>query len=373
MTKICHITTVHGRYDTRIFYKQLHSLAKKFECSLIVADGLGNEKIEGINVIDIGKPANIFSRVFVYNIKAYKKALSVNASLYQIHDPELIFIAAMLSLFNRKVAIFDSHEDVPSDIKQKTWMPKPLRFTISYVYRKIEFLCVKTLSATLAPTIDIQQRLLKIKSPSILIKNFPLLKEFERSTNDTLTRKKLTCCYVGSISCNRGVLDMLDLVHKNNCNFLLAGVFTDVKTEQLARQHPGWKNTEYLGYVDNKKVSRIYIGSDIGLLLLSETETFLSSSPVKLFEYMSEGLPVISWGKHDFNQLISDSGAGLICDYGNQNDIAIKMSFLLRNQQELKKMSIMGKKYAEINFCWRSQEKLLYQLYEQLLKTKDMS
>ena len=45
MKNICHITTVHPRYDTRIFEKFAKSLSKKYEVLLIVSDGLGNETI----------------------------------------------------------------------------------------------------------------------------------------------------------------------------------------------------------------------------------------------------------------------------------------------------------------------------------------
>jgi len=41
MKNICHITTVHSRFDTRIFLKECISLTKLYKVFLIVADGLG--------------------------------------------------------------------------------------------------------------------------------------------------------------------------------------------------------------------------------------------------------------------------------------------------------------------------------------------
>ena len=53
MTKICHITTVHPRYDVRIFIKECKSLAKTFcDVNLIVADGKGDETIDGVKKLD---------------------------------------------------------------------------------------------------------------------------------------------------------------------------------------------------------------------------------------------------------------------------------------------------------------------------------
>jgi len=41
MKNICHITTVHSRFDTRIFLKECISLTKLYKVFLIVADRLG--------------------------------------------------------------------------------------------------------------------------------------------------------------------------------------------------------------------------------------------------------------------------------------------------------------------------------------------
>ena len=61
---IIHISTVHPRSDTRIFLKQLISLSKKFsDVNLLVADGLGNEEVKNIKIIDFGKPLNRFERI----------------------------------------------------------------------------------------------------------------------------------------------------------------------------------------------------------------------------------------------------------------------------------------------------------------------
>jgi len=65
MNRICHITSVHKRYDTRIFLKECKSLKNNgFNVNLIVADGKGDEIVQGINIFDVGKPPNRFKRMF---------------------------------------------------------------------------------------------------------------------------------------------------------------------------------------------------------------------------------------------------------------------------------------------------------------------
>ena len=55
LKKVVQITTVHPRYDIRIFHKECKSLSSVYDVSLIVADGLGNETKDNIKIIDIGK------------------------------------------------------------------------------------------------------------------------------------------------------------------------------------------------------------------------------------------------------------------------------------------------------------------------------
>lgn len=53
--KVCNVSTVHPRHDTRIFYKQSISLKKRnFDVLFCVADGKGDSVDEGISIRDIG-------------------------------------------------------------------------------------------------------------------------------------------------------------------------------------------------------------------------------------------------------------------------------------------------------------------------------
>ena len=90
--KIAHISTVHIRTDTRIFYKEVKSLSKLYDVKLIVADGKGNSYSDSIEIKDLGKPKNRISRILFYGIKAYNLLKKKNIKCVHIHDPELIII-----------------------------------------------------------------------------------------------------------------------------------------------------------------------------------------------------------------------------------------------------------------------------------------
>ena len=59
MKRICHVTTVHSRYDNRIFQKECKSLVEEgYKVFLVVADNSINEEIDGVSIISIRKKRN---------------------------------------------------------------------------------------------------------------------------------------------------------------------------------------------------------------------------------------------------------------------------------------------------------------------------
>ena len=120
MIKVCHLSSAHHRFDTRIFYKQCQSLASDNRLvSLVIADGLGNEIKDDISIFDVGKQKNRFRRIFRTTNDVYKKALELNCDIYHFHDPELIRTGLKLKKVGKKV-IFDIHENIVNYKDSKT-------------------------------------------------------------------------------------------------------------------------------------------------------------------------------------------------------------------------------------------------------------
>ena len=83
MKRICHITTVHNRYDTRIFQKQCVSLsANGYEVFLLCADGKNKETIKGVKIESISSHySNPIIRILFSPYKMFSLAISKDADI----------------------------------------------------------------------------------------------------------------------------------------------------------------------------------------------------------------------------------------------------------------------------------------------------
>ena len=82
--KICHISTVHKPFDTRIFYKECRSLVKEgYDVHFIVSHDK-EEVVEGVHIISLPLDNSRKYRFFKKKKIALQKAIEVDADLYHL-------------------------------------------------------------------------------------------------------------------------------------------------------------------------------------------------------------------------------------------------------------------------------------------------
>ncbi|MDB0612956.1 glycosyltransferase [Tenacibaculum maritimum] len=143
--RIIHLTSAHNRRDTRIFEKECKGLTKLgHEVSMVVADGLGNEIIGGIEIYDVGKLPGRINRFIRTTRLVFDKAIDLKGDIYHLHDPELMPIGVKLKRLNKKV-IFDAHEDLPKQILAKPYLNKILAKFLAFLISRYEKKFLKSL------------------------------------------------------------------------------------------------------------------------------------------------------------------------------------------------------------------------------------
>lgn len=368
MTKICHFTSVHPRYDTRIFLKQCTSLARSdFDVTLIVADGLGDEIKNNVTIIDAGSRDGLsrLKRMTQTVKKVLIKCLKVDADIYHFHDPELLRVGLKLKRLGKQV-IYDVHEDVPRQILSKTWIPTLLRKPISYVFEKYENFIAKRLSAVSCATPFIRDRYLKVNPQSIDINNFPILKELQNSIK--WSQRKDEFCYVGGIATVRGISELIDCLSYTKSTLNLAGHFMSPALEVNIKKHRNWHLVNYYGYVDRHEIQRILSQSKIGIVTLHPIINYLDSLPIKMFEYMAAGLPIIASDFPYWRQLLEKYDCAIFVDPMKPQQIAEAINELQDDAVRAEAMGRRASQVAQEHFSWSAEEEKLLNLYKNLSK-----
>lgn len=361
---VTHISSVHERCDVRIFVKECAALlAAGYDVNLIVADGMGPEVKNRIQINDVGKPKSRQGRIFVSTFKIFLKSFSSDASVIHLHDPELLPFGLLLKLFGKKV-IFDAHEDVVLQLLNKPYLGQIQRRVLSILYKLVEIFICKRLDGIVAATPAIAEKFEKYNSNVVTVCNYPLLTEFLAIRSSK--RASNIVCYVGGISQTRGIsgiLDALDLT-QSKAVLYLAGACLEPDFKLEIESNKSWYKVKDFGTVDRAGVVSIYESASLGLVTLFPIPNYLEALPVKMFEYMAAGLPVVASNFPLWKRLISDTKCGICVDPEKPQEIAGAIDYLLSNPVEAKAMGKNGRKAVVDLYNWDNEQAKLIAMYD---------
>jgi len=360
--KVCHITTVHSAFDTRIFHKECKTLLNAgYDVSLVVQHAR-QETIDGIKIIPLKKPKNRLYRMIFLPFKAYKLALKQKADIYHLHDPELIFIGILLKIRRKKV-IYDVHEYYKDKILSKSYINnKYFKILISNLFDFIEKVFSKHFNYII--TADNYAKC-KFKVKNIeRIANFP--KIINLPNNEKFSK---TCIYSGGLSIDRGILkivEMLSFIEDKDIKIILIGKW---ENEELKSSINKIKNIVYLGFLPWEDALKITYSCNIGLNLLQPVPAYLyaAENSVKIFEYMIASIPIISSNFKGLKEIIERNNCGICVDPTNPKEIAKAINYLIDHPEEAKKMGQNGRKAVELKYNWEIEAKKLLEVYNILI------
>ncbi len=363
MIKICHITTKHAAFDTRIFQKECKALKSYYEVILLAAnaqEGL----IDGIKVLGFKYELNNNLQNL---IRIFKLARQQQASVYHIHDPELLPLLWILKKMGKNV-VYDVHEDYRSSMLEHN-QPAMYRNIFNY----FDNWAARNAALILAESSYISIYQGKAKHLCV-VENFcdiNALKPF-------LVQDRSECrniVYVGTIHRNRGALLMVELIYLLQKKGLrlsldLVGKITDpglmATIEALPYYQQIRNQLNWHGPLPQSDSYRIAQKSFVGLCMLMPTPNHSESYPTKLFEYMAVGLPIIATNISLYKAVVERRECGICVPFEEPEQLADAVQKIYEDKVLQSQYSANGPGAVAMNYNWEREKNILIDFYRKL-------
>jgi glycosyltransferase involved in cell wall biosynthesis len=374
-TKVCHFSSLHQQLDARVFYRECISIAKAgYKVCLICPCGK-NGVIEQVKVVDYLRWNSRLSRM-IRSPFILVPALKQKADIYHFHAVELIPAGLILKLIFRKKVIYDIHEDFPSMMLLKYWIPKILRRIVSKAVYWAEQISTRIFNGIVTADPFVLNAFPHVPSNrKMVFYNFPLLEIFKGLSSNQL-EKSHDIVYLGGISEERGIIILIKTIQQLvlsglKPHVLLIGYFYNAKSEEAVKKEIiKCQLGEYFdirGRIPHKEVPRLLSRARIGVVPLQPVPKFLKNIPSKLFEYWACGLPVVVSDLPPIRLFFKNNEYGFLVDPKNPKAFAEAFYWLITNPEQAE---AMGRKaqiavLEKLN-CKAEGEKLAH-FYEHIL------
>ncbi len=366
--KVCHFSSVHAQTDTRVFYRECRSLARIYDVTFV---GIGNFTgvKDGVKLIGIPKPANYLVRYFHTLFIVFLEALKTEASIYHIHDAEMVPFGIVLSLAGKKV-IYDIHENTYQDILLKPWLPSYLRKILAFCYNLLLRAGTHFMHyiVVVADPMYLKDFFVK-KNQYTIIQNFAdleALEQFVVPNRNEIAGNNLF--YIGSIRDLyydiAPVFDAMYLLKQKGITVNLHCIgIVDAEMEADITKNEKWNAISsqiiFYGFKPIEEAYEISRICKVGICLKDQPEEILVSHERKLFEYMAIGLPSIFCDSHIYRELNHKCGIGISVDLAAPAAIAAAIEKLIISGEMLAEFSDHNLHWANQEFNWSHEEKKL--------------
>jgi glycosyltransferase involved in cell wall biosynthesis len=341
------LTSAHPATDDRIFYREAKTLAEAGLTVSVVGRHPRQEIIDGIAIYNLPSPRSRRERILL-SWTVLKMAVRLRGRLYIFHDPELFGIGLVLRMLGKRV-VYDSHENLPKQVLQKDYLPRPIRYLISPGVYVAEFTGARLLSGVIAAIPVTQARF--PRGRTVLVRNFPTTSALEvLGGGPDVSSRANVAIYAGGLSRIRGIGELVKAFEGlEGAELWLVGKFEDPEFEsEILATLP--KNVKWFGWKPFPEVLKLYNSAKIGMLPHYPMPNHRNSVPVKLFEYLGAGLPVVVSNFPEFSTFME--GCGLQVDPHSAEEIRAAVRALFSDPAKLSTMSALARGRVRTSLSW---------------------
>lgn len=370
--KVCLLTTVHYWNDNRVYYKEVLSLKKLgYEVTYVANDCEGNID-EGVRAVNVCKEKNTLKRILGF-VRVFNIVKRLNCDVIHFHDPELIPTGLLLKIFTNKKVVYDVHEDYPSQMLTKFYLPGYIRKPLHWTMKILEWLSGKVFDHIIVADQAVYKHF-PPKKTTILF-NYPSLSNLSESDAQLMDiKKEYDIIFPGSMAkfTAKLILDVMKSAKDKGvvlkCLLISPFKFDGGKewVKAIAKKYGIFDNLTLMDRIPPYDVPVYLSKTKIGLIPLPDTPKMRSNIPTKMFEYMYYKLPVITGELPPCGYYLNQDEFGFMVKWDSVEEYTDKVIYLLNNPQILAQYGENGHKLVVEKYNWEKEEEKLSEVYKKL-------
>lgn len=374
---ICHITTAHTAFDTRIFRRQCVSLARAgFRVSLVCRHAR-QEVVDGVHLVPLPEPASAFDRLLFLPKHAADVAQGLDADLYQFHDPELVPHMRRLARASDRPVIWDAHENYVSTIAHfNSFRFKPVSWLASHWFDRMEMrACRSSFAGVVTITEQMAERYRRHGVLTCVLGNYADTEAIKYPPGLARSvRPRLIS--TGAQFADRGVLEIAEafaqIRHEIDAEVAFWGTFDPPSLAQKLTEAATRRGAPASDVITGGPfpwqtlVEELIPTGWVGCVLFNPMDkNNLIGLPNRFFEYWSNAVPVIATAGTEVARTVLEVGGGLVVRENNPGEIAQAFLTLARQPSLVNQMGAAGRRAVEDKYNWGAAFRNLLEFYAQ--------
>jgi len=367
--QVIHLTSVHPRFDPRIFYKECLSLAENgYKVVLAVRDGRENEEYQGIKIISVGPICrNRFFRIISNFYYILRNRTIKNSDIIHIHDPELLPVGLLLRYLWGKIVIYDMHEDLPGQILEKDYLQRYVRPIVSQISKIIIHSCIRYYDGVISAADFLTFANKRYCKNSITIWNFPKINKI-KSKADFNEAGIVRILFMGNAYHGRSLEELAEALKderlRGKMTLTIIGTFdSKFYKKMMSINNQDVRMIAEIEYEDLVNMIKDY---DVGFVCDYAYNRNEYEIPTKLLEYAAAGLCVLAQNMPAVKTVVNEYKIGICVEPGNTNDILKALLYLQNNKESIWEFGKAGIQAVEHKYHWEVQEPKLFDFYKKI-------
>jgi glycosyltransferase involved in cell wall biosynthesis len=325
---------------------------------------------EGIRVIGVKRASRkVFHPLTI--LRVLMSGWKCDCDVYHCHEPGSLFAGIILKIFKGSKLVYDAHEYYPHLISTNSVFPVLIQSLVEQLADFEERLFCRFPDSVITVNDVLAKQYSKINADVHVIPNYPDLQPISHKVRNF---DMPLIAYVGTVTKERGVFEVIqayeDVVKQvPEAGLLIMGGFISKKFESFMRnyvENKGLTGVEITGHLPYDVAMSRLADVTIGMAVLQPIDRYLKAVPVKLFEYMMNGIPVIASDFPFIREIVDSSECGILVDPVEVEQISVAMMKLVADSELSFKMSNNGRKAVESMYNWSEMERKLISIYMSL-------